>query len=186
MDVNFVKALISKVEFLGVDTQTLRDLLTLSQTGEVVIANYSQALKTLDSVLNSKLFEGNSQPPQISMLLKQLERRLQNRHLEGNNTQSQTKTDPSQDLLTSEILTSLLDIKSTLSKINQGPTQQIVYNQNAPASKDPGGVEMPTVFVNPIDEAKVDNIKANVSIDSKVGDNIQNKLDRLKNLKKGI
>lgn len=184
MDNNFIKILISRVESLGLDTQCLRDLISLSHKGEISLVTYSQALNTLDSILSSYRFEANSQPPQISMLLKQLEKRIQNRHEESKVQAKPTEVNVQEALMTSEILSSLMDIKSTLANLNTQQPQN--SNQSSHQINDHfNSVEMSTVFVNPIDQNKVDNIKANVSIDSKVGDNIQSKLDKLKNLKKG-
>ena len=183
MDISFVKILISKVEYLGLDTETLRDLIKLSQAKELELDQFSQALSALDSILSTRLFESNSQPPQVSMLLKQLDKRIQAR----SELKPKVGNEAGQsDVLTSEILSSLMDIKSSLSKINNNPNQIGPSYNPVQASSGETSVDMATVFVNPIDESKMDSIKANVSIDSKVGDNIQSKLDRLKNLKKGI
>lgn len=182
MDINFVKTLISRVEYLGLDTESLRDLIKYTHSNEVSLSNYSQSLKALDIILTTVRFDSNSQPPQVSMLLKQLDKRLQNRNEEKANPVA-TQNSSGDVGLTSEIMASLLDIKSTLAGLNK-PQQGQQQNPHS-IGNHIDAIEMSTVFVNPIDQSKVDDIKATVSIESKVGGNIQSKLDKLKNLKKG-
>jgi len=180
LDIEFIKSLIAKVENLGVVTDPLRELIAKVNNQSVNLQNYIAALTNISRIIELSGFDFNSQPIQVDMMLKQLAKRVSEDQGQVITSTPQA-TSESSDLLTAQILNSLMEIKGTLAGIT---TTQPAQQGYTPEAKPGTGIELPTVFVNPMDQEKSNSIKANVTIDSKSGGNLQGKLDRLKNLKK--
>jgi hypothetical protein len=186
MGINF-KDLISRAEYLGVDTQILRDLYADIQNGKIELSPYLHTLQTL-KVQMSKPFGPGSQPLAISLLLKQLTRKFEAKAEATSQNYNSVDVEDlklllqdtlkaaqgQKDMTNSEILHA---VKSLSQEVKQIKTQSA-----APQIQDPA-VEMESVFVDPMEEDK--EIKANVSIESEKGSSIQSKLDKLKKLKNG-
>lgn len=166
---------------MGLDTQSIRDLIALSQNGEVILKDYNNYINALETIISKNIFNANSQPVQVDLILKQLSKKLANRE---NTIKKKTDNEVNQELLNSEILSTLLELKKDIHSIKQVGTPVYVQPAQSVQQDNTNVSALERVFVNPIDESKVDSIKSSVSIESKVGDNIGDKLNKLKNFKK--
>lgn len=186
MEITKVKNLINRVEDLGSDTQPLRDLLLALKTKSINFSNISDLVNLLDEIVTSSGFAKHSNPMQVSVLLKQIKQSM----VVGNSTSTnQDNTGNNQNVgVSTELLAAILEIKSNLNdlkNIKQSSTviTRSVENYTILDKKQP--IEIEKAFVNPIDDVKVDNIKANITFETKAGSNLDSKLSKLKNFKKG-
>jgi len=186
------KSLISRVKYLGFDTKSLNELYSLlSKKG----FNYHPYLHILATLKNqtSKSFLSNSKPTAIGILLKQLEKKLRNKAYlkqEVINPDIKESNLDTEDLKSfiKETVTSMggevnnfnRDLLKAIENLNSNIKQIKTESEDESISRN----EIDSVFINPIDEEKVDNIKANVTIEVERGDNIKSKVDRLKQLSK--
>ena len=174
-----IKELIFKIEYLGIDTQPLRDLLNLLRTNKELMSNYKESLDILDTLASR-----SSSPElitQVGILLKDLHVKVLNPQQNISSSSSNASSNSNNNSSVLEIMTKLLDIKNDLNQIKSTrgtPGNKEYVNEN------PSELSIGRVFVNPISSTKVDNIKSNVKIDSQVGEDITSKLDKLKKLKK--
>lgn len=183
MDLNLLKKLLTSTEVLGVDAQPLRDFITAFQAKQVSGDEFKHLLMTLANIINAHKFAPNSHPVQVQMLLQQLKQAMEKKAASKASAPEAVPSD-----INMHLLNALLEIKSEVKNLKDGIPQsqvitQVIHQQAGEAEKH----ESPTlgpVFVNPLEDTK--EIKGNVTIEAKTeGTGIANKLNRLKELKRG-
>lgn len=191
-----IRALVSKVEFLGLDTQPLRDFYTLLNDSDFNLDPYVHTITTLKNQV-SKPYSPNSQPTAIALILRELDKKIKDKvHLNADSLKADStggvnlNADDIRNLIedtmrnmsgqTNNINQELLKVVDSLNTSVQGLKRSDSYREKNESNEK----QIEEVFVNPIDEKKVENIKGNITIDSKKGNNIKNKLNKLKSLSK--
>lgn len=203
-----IQQLISKIELLHLDPTPLVDLIIRSQAGELSLDNYLHNLTTLNDHLTTNSYLPGSQPISVRVMLRQIEQlhknpmkktsnvpvtprlgprsKYQQPKIEQPFAPSPAATSPPPAIqYTPEVVEILKAIQRDLEGLkNKEPTLiDLPDQQSASTSSKTSTADMGNVFVDPL-SGKTDDLTANVKIDSKAGNNIQNKLDRLKQLKK--
>lgn len=169
-----LRVLLSKLEYLGVNCQPIRDLMDKSKNDTGIVSYFNPILSALESIISSSALAPNSSPLPVEMLLRQLAKGLVD-YKPAAVPSSAPAPAPS---TSPELIEVLLDLKRDISELknqNSGSGQQ---SATIPAQSSIG---MSPVFINPLDEKE---LKGNVSIEEKSGSNISNKLERLKQLKR--
>lgn len=169
-----LRALLSRLEYLGVDCQAVRDLIEKSRTDSSIVTYFQPLLSTLETIIAGNTFTPNSSPLPIEMLLRQLKKGL---------TEYKPMINPVVNPVSGaspELLEVLLDLKKDISDLKKN-SGQVTVIQAEPSQPAHNSIGMSPVFINPLDDKE---LKGNVSIEEKSGSNISNKLERLKQLKR--
>lgn len=191
-----IRELITKVEYLGLDTQPLRDLYHISFEIKFSFDPFMHILTTLQNQLNKQL-PPNSQPMAISLLLKQLDKKVQTVDFDEEK-RSKQHSSGTIGIEADEIKSLIVDTVRSLNGHAVQSNQQLIdaiktldssvktikRTDHFTEQKEVYDQELSKVFVNPIDEEKVKSMKSNVSIGTKKGSSIKDKVKRLKNLSK--
>jgi predicted signal transduction protein with EAL and GGDEF domain len=161
------------------------------------LAPYLHTLNTLNNQA-SKPAQSNSKPTQVNMLLKQLDTKLKAKlHLKsGDETKSSTSLGSIDlDGLKQLIESTVKDVSGHSAGLNKELLRAVdALNANVKQIKkaelykereEEHREEIEAVFVNPISEKDVKNIKGNLTIGASEGDNVKSKLAKLKSLNKG-
>lgn len=173
MVLKLLKSILNKLEIFSIDTQLVRDILSEFQQGN---SKYEKALETLKA-LNNILDEDKSyiDDVPVHMLLNQL-RKIKDKeeNLDDNN------------YVNNDLLKILVDIKSDINELKNKESTIVTTNYDnnyQPAStKSKNSVELNSVFVKP--EIREDNLKTNIKIEAKEGNNVLDKLQKLRKFKK--
>jgi len=187
-----IRSIISKVEALGVDASALHDLQTRAQGNPDLIVRFDSTLTTLDKS-TADLFSSKNLLT-IDFLLQNLKNGLAEVPSTVTQQLSQSNNNNNQELM--DFMRAMKEglseevAKSVSKGLAQARNGQITTQDITKFSKwaeeelqDPPTSKMDTVFVNPIDENKFNNLKGKVSIEEKKSSNISDKLDKLKKLK---
>jgi hypothetical protein len=190
-----IEELIESLVKLGIDVSVLIKLKKAIELKTIEEYKYSHILEKISA--NLKKSNSVGQGMAIRFLVNQLTKSVHNdlkdqqadiinynkiheivSQVHGTNTPPTTN---SQDmmLVLAEITKKLENIASTPVTIVSDSVTQV-------ASKNNLNVVMDNVFINPSDIKDLDKIKTNVTIESRSGSNIQDKLNKLKKLKEGI
>lgn len=188
METKKIKELFGKIERLSVDTQPMRNLLHLLQTRQILVDPYIPTLEALSLILGASNSAVGNKATKIGVILLNLQNKLDNRSDEPiNNNSNTTKKLPSSVEKDMIILSALVDIKKDLDtlKAKQTVDQKIYVTTEATKVVEDTikNIELDTVFVKP--NMDTSDIISSVSVESKTESNITDKLNRLKQLKKG-
>lgn len=206
MDIS-MKELITGVERLGLDTQALRDFIVAQRSSQISDDGYKHILVTL-KVQIEKALTGAAEPAAVRLILSRLDKKIQ-QDLSGNPVPVQKQV-----TLTEQELQNLLNsVKVTVpepqqvSPLNDGQSslnEEILHqlrmmNEEVKGLKDSkfhtispigdqsskSGAGPESVFVNPVDESKVQELQSNITIEEKTSKrNLKDKIKRLKELKR--
>jgi hypothetical protein len=172
MDCNLFKTLVDNIDFVGLDTQPLRDLFSKSNNNQIDIKKFDSHINNLINVFFTRNFEKDSKPEIVKLILIQLEHDLLNT-INSNPTTLSNNDSPF-------LLEALMDIKQELRDLrNYNPTNTRDQNE-----KD-FSEDIRRVFVNPLDSVKYNELQSNVNIEETISNTIDNKLNKLKKLKRG-
>jgi hypothetical protein len=206
MDIS-IKELLTGVEKLGLDTQALRDFQVAGRSGQLDEKPYKHILATLQDQVN-KALSGKAEPAAVRLLLNRLDKRLQI-DLAGKSEVQESR----QVTMSEEELRQLLQsVGRVANKVESAPetvsqtespslNEEILHqlrlvNEEVKQLKDmrvpetegtksSSPIMVDNVFVNPIDEDKVKELKANVTIEERSKKkNLKDKINRLKELKR--
>lgn len=188
-----LRVLLSQIEYLGVDCQPLRDLISKSQSDSNVLQTFAILVSSLSSIVSNGRFTPNSSPLAVEMVLRQLKKGLveyKPRNKESDGVVIQQNSSP-------ELLQALLDLKKEITDLKNKPTiitnpitSQPVSYINPPElacdikedNKSNNDI-LNSVFINPLDDKKFNDLKGNVSIEEKKSNNVADKISKLKQLK---
>lgn len=205
MDIS-LRSLLTGVENLGLDAQSLRDFQVAVQSGQIDDKNYTHLMVTLDAQL-IRAVSGMSEPMAVQLILSRLDKKLQSdlagshisvnkqvvidakelqsliqssRNVEPQSVEQPPEPLPDQTEVNQQILHQLRMVTEEMKDIKNGQFHTISPSNGS----DVGGPE--SVFVNPIDEAKVQELETNITIKSKRSQrNLKDKVRRLRELKSG-
>jgi len=199
--------LVKKVESLGLDIQPLIDFQNAVTLQQVEESDYLQILNTLKNQL-SKTYSIRQKPMSIQLLLDRLRNKMQTELTiyetdASRENNSNVIVNNSVDLggvqgIVSEegrkskdislaILDELRSMKEEMQNIKEQKNTIVVREGSSIDSARPEVVyESDGVFVNPIDESRVNKLKPKINIESKKGSSdIKGRIKRLKELKNG-
>lgn len=190
MDIKDVKQVLGKTETLGLDAQPIRDLINKIQKREVDCKEFEHILSTLNSIIDSSRFAHNSKPVQVQLLLNQVSKKLKESKQQKIYDKGTNISNDFSDSVNMEILNIVSKLSKDINEIKSQKPQQVVIDrvvEDKYESKSNIGVTKAPVlsgaFVNPMVGQKDQKYKSNINIESKEGDNIGNKLSKLKKLK---
>ena len=203
-----MKDLLTGLENLRLDTQTLRDFQTAVRSAQISEEPYKHILVTLKSQLD-RVFQGSAEPAAVQLLLSRLDKKLQ-ADLHGTKD-----VQPRQVVMTEEELQKLITSQQPIHAPPPTPTtansdlSEEILHQLRLVTEEVKGIKdkqfhtispmthndsveslkkgPDLVFVSPIDETKVNQLKTdNVSIESKTSSkNLKDKIKKLRELKRG-
>lgn len=175
MDCNLFKTLIDNIDFVGLDTQPLRDLFDYSNQKLLDLNKFNIYISTLVNLFFTNKFEQNSKPEIVKQVISKIDHDI-SVNINYNHT-----TNNENNFINSQLmLETLMDIKNELATIKESRTI-ITASKNEQDFVD----DLQRVFVNPIDSFKGKEIQSNINIDETVSNTIDTKLNKLKKLKKG-
>lgn len=192
-----LKHLITKIEFLGLDTQPLRDLYSKVRSKNFDISSYLHLLSTLQKQADRFKVSG-CQPTSITLLLKQLDKKLKQGPISSQKNGRIVQGQPQSNIDLDQLKYMIEDTVRSFSGNTADSNKQLLnaidtLNQSVKHIKKSDYIKQESdnvtneiessVFVNPIDEKEVEQIKTNVSINTQKGSSVKSKLDRLKSLK---
>lgn len=176
MKLDLLLSILDYVELLKVDAQPIRDLIDNLQQG-VDLSHLEHLLEVLHILLESKKFNNGSSPSQVIFLLNKL-KEIEKSPMKSALTAPTTSESAEIVGLLSELKQEIQSIKT---KVNS-TSNTITTNSVKEDSVKRNITEPLPVFINPI--SKDVDIRGNVTIDSKKGDTISDKLTKLKNIKR--
>lgn len=203
MDIS-VKELLTGVENLGLDTQAVRDFQVAASSGQIQEDPYKHILVTLKAQIE-KVFIGAAEPAAVQLLLSRLDKKLQadlaglvrvteskqvimtedelHRLLQSRSPVYHQPSPPDQSGVNEEILHQLRIMNEEVKGIKDNQFHTI--SPVTPSSSSSTSTGLESVFVNPIDESKVKELKTSITIESKNSKkNLTDKIKRLKELKR--
>ena len=205
MDIS-MKSLITGVERLGLDTQSLRDFMIAQRSSQVSEDQYKHILVTLQVQLD-KALSGAAEPAAVKLILGRLDKKLQSdlagkpvpvekqvtlteqelqNLLKSVSNQASTPAAPEvkDSALSEEILHQLRMMNEEVKGLKSAKFHTISnVGEVSSRSADSDGPE--PVFINPVDESKVQELESNITIEEKQSKrNLKDKVKRLKELKR--
>lgn len=201
-----MKQLVTGVERLGLDTQSLRDFMVAQRSNQISDDQYKHILATLKVQLD-KALSGAAEPAAVKLILSRLDKKLHNDlagkpapvekqvTLTEQELQNLLKSvnqvpaaapvpEPKDTALSEEILHQLRMMNEEVKGLKSAKFHTISpIGDNSSRTSDHSGPE--AVFVNPVDEAKVQELESNITIEEKESKrNLKDKIKRLKELKR--
>jgi len=191
--------LVQQIQQLGIDSGPLTEFQSAVLGGYVLEADYIQILNTLKNQL-LKTYSVRQKPMSVQLLLDRVKNKLDidlknvqiqeinihrsNSDLRGIKDIVSEQSKQSQDL-NLEILNELRSMKEEVKELKSKNTT-VVINKDTQESYPIDNINNKSdgVFVNPIDETRVSNLKPKIKIESKKGSSdIKDRIKRLKALK---
>jgi len=173
-----IRNLISKIEYIGLDTQPLRDLYSFVRGGRLDLSKFKHILGTLRIQL-AKTYQEGSEPIGIKLLLNQLNKTLNDELLETSQ-EARKEENHSNPELTNELLAAVRQLSTEVQSLRSNKQRVPIVKEDSTQK----GIVEKQVFVDPMAAINIKDIKANVKIKANVGKNLADKLARLKELKK--
>lgn len=202
-----MKSLVTGLERLGLDTQSLRDFITAQRSGQILDDQYKHILVTLQLQV-TKALDGATEPAAVKLILSRLDKKLQH-DLAGSPIPVEKQVTLTETEL-QNLLKSVTQTVVTPSPVPPQPTESPALSEEilhqlrmmneevkglkdsrfhtiSPIEGNSSGSEGPdAVFVNPMDQMKAEELESNITIEEKASKrNLKDKIKRLKELKRG-
>lgn len=176
MEVSRLLNILDKIEGLKVDSQPIRDTISKLQN-QIDVQGIENQVELLEVILSTKKFSAGEKPAQLVVLLKQIQ------EIQAGATKKSLKvnTTPQPSNMSNEILGLLSDLKKEMQDLKNTARQPINIQQEPVRQKSQIMEPLP-IFINP--NIKDVDIKSNLTIDSKKGGELTDKLSKLKNIRR--